>query len=94
MQANGSIGLAEREDPSKAVAALDKLPTGDELEKVLKEMSPDQQKQLAQLYMFLTQHPEARVDVKKLGNVRQAMSANNQASGFRHLAAHHLWLVC
>lgn len=78
-QESGNTGLAEPDTVGQNGATITQMPTGEELEKVLKDMSPEQQQQLAQLYMFMTQHPEARVDLKSLGNVRQAVtSTNNQ----------------
>ena len=83
LQEAGKTTLVEPEivrgNGSSNGSSINQLPTGDELEKVLKDMSPEQQQQLARLYMFLTQHPEARVDVKSLGNVRQAVN-NYQVS--------------
>lgn len=79
LQEQGRVSVVEPKNVGQNGATINEMPTGAELEKVLQDMSPEQQKQLAQLYMFMTQHPEARVDLGSLGNVRQAVtSTNNQ----------------
>lgn len=92
-QESGNITLAERDTTGKTGATITQMPTGEELEKVLKNMSPEQQQQLAQLYMFMTQHPEARVDLKSLGNVRQAVTSTNNQVGHL-LKPANFWLTC
>ena len=86
-QESGNTTLAERDTAGQNGATITQMPTGEELEKVLKDMSPEQQQQLAQLYMFMTQHPEARVDLKSLGNVRQAVTSTNNQVGHLHKPA-------
>lgn len=49
------------------------LQTNAEIEKAIGQLPPEQQQQLGRLYMFLTQHPEAKVELQSLGDVRRAM---------------------
>ena len=49
------------------------LQTSADIEKAIGQLPPEQQQQLGRLYMFLTQHPEAKVELQSLGDVRRAM---------------------
>ena len=75
LQDKGSIGLYEPESRSTPnnVAYPANLKAGAELEKALGQLPPEQQQQLGRLYMFLTQHPEAKIDLQNFGDVRRAM---------------------
>ena len=79
-------GLAQREPESKVVSNDGaggngaSAQTRAELEKAIGELPPEQQKQLGRLYMFLTQHPEAKIELQSFGDVRRAMD-NYQVSG-------------
>lgn len=46
---------------------------GAELEKAISQLPPEQQQQLGRLYMFLTQHPEAKLELQSFSDVRKAM---------------------
>lgn len=74
-QERGGVGLQEPEEKNlSSNSPQDPKPRADtELDKAIGQLPPDQQQQLGKLYMFLTQHPEARVDVKNLGDVKRAM---------------------
>ena len=87
MQDKGGVGLYEPEAPkstsgngseSGSNGSVDKgsganVQSGAELEKTIGQLPPEQQQQLGRLYMFLTQHPEAKVELQSLGDVRRAM---------------------
>ena len=74
-QDKGGVGLYEPEDRSVSNGGPQdpKLRAGTELDKGIGQLPPDQQQQLGKLYMFLTQHPEARVQLRSFGDVKRAM---------------------
>ncbi|KAL3136586.1 hypothetical protein ABBQ38_005832 [Trebouxia sp. C0009 RCD-2024] len=49
------------------------LEAGVALEKAIGQLPPEQQKQLGRLYMLLTQHPEARLELSSFDDVRKAL---------------------
>ena len=53
-------------DPANVQASV-------ELEKAIGQLPPEQQQQLGRLYMLLTQHPEAKIELKNFGDVRRAV---------------------
>lgn len=57
------------------------MQTGAELElkQAIGQLPAEQQQQLGRLYMFLTQHPEAKVKLQNFGDVRRALD-NYQVS--------------
>lgn len=74
-QDKGGVGLYEPEDRNVSNGGPQdpKLRAGTELDKAIGQLPPDQQQQLGKLYMFLTQHPEARVQLRSFGDVKRAM---------------------
>ena len=79
----GKAGLAQLEPESKSNDGAGRdgvsAQTSAELEKAVGQLPPEQQKQLGRLYMFLTQHPEAKIELQSFGDVRRAMD-NYQVS--------------
>ena len=75
LQDKGSVGLYEPELKSTFSNGADpsNLKAGAELEKAIGQLPPEQQQQLGRLYMFLTQHPEAKIELQNFGDVRRAM---------------------
>ena len=75
LQDKGSVGLYEPESKSTSSNGADpsNLKAGAELEKAIGQLPPEQQQQLGRLYMFLTQHPEAKIELQNFGDVRRAM---------------------
>jgi len=79
-QDKGNVGLYEPEP--KVVSESDNstnngdganLQAGVALEKAIGQLPPDQQKQLGRLYMLLTQHPEAKIELQSFNDVRRAL---------------------
>ncbi len=80
LQDKGSVGLYEPESTSSKLKSTSSngadpanLKAGAELEKAIGQLPPEQQQQLGRLYMFLTQHPEAKIKLQNFGDVRRAM---------------------
>lgn len=75
MQSKGSAGLYESEPETvkQNGSGSPQIETGAELEKSIGQLPLEQQKQLGRLYMFLTQHPEAKLDMRSFGDVRRAL---------------------
>ena len=73
-QDKGGAGLYEPDKTSSSGNGSEdpSLKAGAELEKAIGQLPPEQQQQLGRLYMFLTQHPEARVELGSFGDVRHA----------------------
>ena len=75
LQDKGGVGLYEPESKSTSSNGADpsNLKAGAELEKAIGQLPPEQQQQLGRLYMFLTQHPEAKIELQDFGDVRRAL---------------------
>jgi hypothetical protein len=75
LQDKGSVGLYEPESKSTSSNGADpsNLKATAELEKAIGQLPPEQQQQLGRLYMFLTQHPEAKIELQNFGDVRRAL---------------------
>ena len=104
MQDKGGVGLYEPEPKSTSSNGAGKngsfdngsganVQAGAELEQAISQLPPEQQQQLGRLYMFLTQHPEAKVELKSFGDVRRAMD-NYQVLISRTLRAPDIMLHC
>ena len=74
-QDKGGLGLYEPEPKSVSSNGSDSpnVKVGAELEKAIGQLAPEQQQQLGRLYMFLTQHPEARIELQSFRDVRRVM---------------------
>lgn len=78
-QDKGNVGLYEPEPKSVSESKNGanngdgaNLEAGVALEKAIGQLPPEQQKQLGRLYMLLTQHPEARLELSSFDDVRRA----------------------
>ena len=100
LQEKGNVGLYEPKSPSNNGSeaksnsnnGLSQQTTA-ELEKAIGQLGPEQQQQLGRLYMFLTQHPEAKIELQSLGDVRRAMD-DYQVGGQLWSANALLWTTC
>lgn len=74
-QDKGGLGLyaPESKITSRNGADSANMQTGVELEQAIGQLPAEQQQQLGRLYMFLTQHPEAKVKLQNFGDVRRAL---------------------
>ena len=75
LQDKGGVGLYEPEPKSNSSNGADSanVQASAELEKAIGQLPPEQQQQLGRLYMFLTQHPEAKIELQSFSDVRRAM---------------------
>lgn len=85
LQDKGGVGLHEPDQEPKSTSSNGRDPANVqasvELEKAIGQLPPEQQQQLGRLYMFLTQHPEAKIELRNLGDVRRAVD-NHQVCLF------------